>query len=183
MAGASAGSGRFKSALLSNLPGVVSAVVLAGGVGYICKYNFFLLFVVFILLYFVTGTAAEFLIVALHIEKVKLDRKKQANAGSHGRLASGKPAEKTARKQPGEDSDFGGEEFFAVQESAENAADAETQNSAEVSEMEKEESPSDTDAGEALVPNKKAKLQYVVSAKVKVMTSDDLLKKTNEEES
>ena len=179
MAGASAGSGRLKSALLSNLPGLVSAVVLAGGVGYICNYNFFLLFVVFLLLYFVTGTAAEFLIVALHIEKVKHDRKKQSNTVPSGRRTPGKTAEKTAEKQ----NPSGGDDFFVVEGSAGDAAGAYTQTGEEKNEKEERETPSDAaDAGEVLVPNQKAKMQYIVSAKVKIMTSDDLPKKTNEEE-
>lgn len=176
MAGASAESGKFSNTLLSNLPGVVSAIVLAAGVGYICKYNFFLLLVVFIVLYFVTGTAAEFLIVVLHIEKVKYDRKKQGKAtAKKGQPACADIGTKTNSQEqespvPAEESGEPGplEEQAADLENAEGKSPLET---TEISDMR-----------DALVPNRKARMQYIASCKVKLLKSDDFAGKTKEEE-
>lgn len=185
MAGTSVGAGKLKNAVLSNLPGVISAIVLAAGVGYICSYNFFLLFAVFLLLYFVAGTAAEFLIVALHIEKVKIDRKKRGSGEQKGTRQSAHlmTALQSAgkRTRPDERQGIPGGDFFAVEDSSGDDANGE----------EKKEAPDSSEATwefpyvaeeETLVPNQKARLEYAVSARVKVMKSDDLVKKTEENE-
>ncbi len=67
----------FGKFIISNLSGLVSAFGLAVAVSLICRYNFFLMLILFTVVYFVLGVMIEYLLVALYIEKAKKVSKKK----------------------------------------------------------------------------------------------------------
>jgi hypothetical protein len=67
----------WKKFFVTNLTGIVCALGLAALVSAVCEYNFFLMLLIFLAMYFVIGIALEYLIVALYIEKADNAMKKK----------------------------------------------------------------------------------------------------------
>ena len=67
----------WKNFFITNLTGIVCALGLAALVSAVCGYNFFLMLLIFLAMYFVVGIAIEYLMVVLYLEKADGSMKKK----------------------------------------------------------------------------------------------------------
>lgn len=165
-------SGKISGILLSNLPGIITAAVLSAGVSIVCRYNFFVMFLAFLVFYFIVGIAAEFFIVILHIEKNKYERghngvKKAAKGASaeKRKLASYETRAGSLKKENDAGSEVNGlpNEHIDSYDISVGGGDGVT------------ESAKPREAC-ALKADENAKLKYIASCNIKIVTDGERLK-------
>ncbi len=73
----------WKKIIYSHITGVLCAVGLSAVVSVICKYNFFIVLICFLLAYFILGVLIEYLLGVLYIEKKTAAVVETNPAGKH----------------------------------------------------------------------------------------------------